>query len=152
MEEIIFKYAALISLGLFVGFLLGISISKGSVKAKKHEICLDGCRYTELERKCKYYEDRDKKITEAFKDLEEDYNIVSKKNIGLHQRIEKLEKSIEKLKVENKALFEKVMFSESKNMGDEDYIKYLEALLDKSNITYIDRQSSQSLLGDQSNE
>ena len=152
MEEIIFKYAALISLGLFLGFLLGITISKGSVKSKKHEICLDGCRYTELERKCKYYEDRDKKITEAFKDLQEDFNIVSKENIGLHQQVEKLKKSKEKLKVENKALFEKVMFSEAKDIGDEEYIKYLEALLDKSKITYIDRQSSQSLLGDQSNE
>ena len=64
----------------------------------------------------------------------------------------KLEKSIEKLKVENKALFEKAMYSEAKNMGDEDYIKYLKSLLDESNITYNDRQVTQCLLGDESNE
>lgn len=152
MSEIIFKYVTLLLIGGLLGFLIGISISRCSIEAREHEIYLNGFRYAELVRKCKFYEDRSNKLTEAFKDLEEDYNIVSKKNIGLHQRVEKLEKSKEKLKVENKALFEKVMFSEAKNMGDEDYIKYLEALLDKSNITYIDRQSSQSLLGDQSNE
>ena len=145
MAEIIFKYVTLLLIGGLLGFLIGISISRCSIEAREHEIYLDGFRYAELDRKCKFYEDRSNKLTEAITDLEKDM-------ISKEKSIERLEKRTEKLKVENKALFEKVMFSEAKNMGDEDYIKYLEALLDKSNITYIDRQSSQSLLGDQSNE
>lgn len=145
MAEIIFKYVTLLLIGGLLGFLIGISISRCSIEAREHEIYLDDFRYAELDRKCKFYEDRSNKLTEAITDLEKDM-------ISKEKSIERLEKRTEKLKVENKALFEKVMFSEAKNMGDEDYIKYLEALLDKSNITYIDRQSSQSLLGDQSNE
>lgn len=147
MAEIIFKYVTLLLIGVLLGFLIGISISRCSIKAREHEIYLIGFRYAELDRKCKFYEDRSNKLTEAITDLEKDM-------ISKEKSIERLEKRTEKLKVENKTLFEKTMYSEAKNMGDEDYIKYLEALLDKSNITYINRESSQpfSLLGDESNE
>ena len=152
MEEIVFRYATLILIGVLVGYLIGYGIFRCSIKAREHEIYLNGFRYAELDRKCKFYIDRDKKLTEVINDLERDIISKEKSIEKLEKNIEKLEKSKEKLKVENKALVEKAILSGAQNIADEDYINYLKSLLDESNITYNDRQVTQRILGDESNE